>query len=869
MASRRYGAWVLGGLACLAGLGLLWQSGTEAGWFPWSTDPEDVPAQGGPLQGRSDEELRAELERRVELRGLPGVDVQATGVGVLTGRVLLHVQGMGAKPLPGVEVHLLAARERPTSPGPAREDDAAPSTANPAPVVTDEAGVFTFERLAARVGYALVVRHAPFREVVLRGVAVARNRTTDAGDLLLGAPTTLVGEVRDAAGRPVAGAAVQVFVDASRPEKFDVHQGLFELQAATEPLAEAASQGDGSFVVRDLPPGRYLLRVSAPGYAAAFRAGVRVSVDERAAGVRVVLDVGAGWYGTVFDDEKQPIGGARVLAIAVPGEGMARVDRVDAVAGPDGAYRLDTLIPGVRYFVEAWAPGRAPAAQALVAEGVQRRDIALVRAGRVEGRVTDRATGQGVADAQVTLLAQHAATFSPVATTTDGDGRFVFAAVVPGPLLVLTVRAPGYETLLQEGKALEGRRVTAGETTVLAVDLVKGGTVAGRVTGPDGRPVAYATVALVDPKRRFEGEETAVTDANGRYLVTGLHPGTWELRVAAPGFAPLVSKEDVKVIVPPGLEPVVRDIVLSTGAAVVGTVKSPSGAPVGGAHVEVCCGPTAEARNRVRDLVAVTDAGGAFRVLGVPPGLELLVIATHDDWVRGVAGPLRLSAGQRQEVALVLRPGVVLPGRVVDAGGRPVREARVRWGRYDGDPAAPRTHEATRDAFRADEHLGSRVLYTDGDGQFRIDRLEPGGTTLVKVEKEGYADGYRRDLVVTADEVQPILSVTLAGSLSVRGRVTAAEGDVPVAGAVVYAEEQGAGPSEPQDGGRVRAFVSTQTAADGTYVLDRLPPGRCKVEVWLAIGFQRASRSDVACGSTGVDFRLVAIPPPQPADTGR
>jgi protocatechuate 3,4-dioxygenase beta subunit len=170
---------------------------------------------------------------------------------------------------------------------------------------------------------------------------------------------------------------------------------------------------------------------------------------------------------------------------------------------------------------------------------------------------------------------------------------------------------------------------------------------------------------------------------------------------------------------------------------------------------------------------------------------------------------------------------------------------------------------ATRDAFRADEVLGARVLRTDGDGQFRIERLEP-GPTLIKVEHEGFADWYRRDLVVTGDGVQPILAVTLTGALSIRGRVLTEEGGTPIPGAWVYAEENGPGPAEPQDPGRVRALVATQTGPDGGYVLDRLPPGKCRVAVWLALGFQNQTRRDVVVGSTGVDFRLAATPPPAP-----
>jgi protocatechuate 3,4-dioxygenase beta subunit len=852
----RPGAWAVVGLALVASLLLLRYSGSEAGWWPWSERAEARERSGNALGAKDDAALIRELEERAVLRGLPGVEGEPSGEGVLTGRVLLHVPGAGPRPLPGVSVFVLAARGRRTAAGSGADDTSGLATKDT--LETDSDGAFLFPALRARAGYALVVRHAPYRDVVKKGIVIARNQTTDLGEILLGAPTTLLGEVVDAAGRPVAGARVQVFADTSRPDRFDLRQGLFDLQAAVDPQAEALSQGDGCFAVKDLLPGRYVVRVTAAGYAAAFRPGVRVTVDERSGNVRVVLDPGAGWYGVVADEEGRGVAGARLVAVALPGERMQRVDRVDALAGPDGAYRLDTLVPGVRYFVEAWAEGHAPTGRVAVAEGIRQHDVALLKAGRVEGRVTDRVTGAGIPDAQVTLLAGQAATLSPVSDVTDQDGLYVLPHVSPGPLLLWSVKAAGYEPVGMDVGGLGGRRVLAGETTVLDASLPKGGTVGGRVTGTDGRGVAYATVALVDPKRRWEGEETAVTDPQGRYLVTGLRAGAWEVRVSAPGYAPLVGADEVKVVVPPDLQPVTHDLVLSTGAVLVGTVKTPDGAPAGGAHLEVSATGSAEVRARVRDLAAVTDAGGRFRLLGVPPGVDVVVSATHDLWVRGLHGPLRLSAGQEQECVIVLRAGATLPGRVVDAQSRPVEGARVRWGHLD-----PEQERATRDAFRADEVLGARVLRSDGDGQFLIERLEP-GATLVKVEREGFADWYRRDLVVSGEGVQPILSVTLAGALAIKGRVLTEEGGVPIPGAWVYAEENTPGPSEPQDPGRVRALVATQTGPDGAYVLDRLPPGKCRVAVWLALGFQNQNRRDVVPGSTGVDFRLAATPPPVP-----
>lgn len=845
----------------LAGLVALWQAGEAGGWLPWSAGRAE-PGEAESL-GARDEAVLADLERRLVLRGLPGVEVGAQGEGALAGAVRLHVPGQPPRPLAGVRVLVLSARPgvgRPRAPagGPEGGSGGGEPAAQAASVETDAQGAFLLPALAAGGAYALVVRHPPYREVVRRGVAVLRDRVNDVGEILLGAPTTLAGEVLDAAGRPVGGARVQVLADTSRPDRFDLHSGLFELLTAADPLAEARAQGDGRFVVSDLSPGRYVLRVTAPGFATAFRSDVRVTLDERSGSVRVVLDPGAGWYGVVRDEDGRALPGARLVAAALPGERLQRLDRVDVEAGADGGYRLDTLVDGVRYFVETWAEGYAPTGQVLVAQGVARRDVTVVRAGRVEGRVTDRATGAPVEGAQVTLLAGQATTLSPVSTVSGPDGGYVLAHVAPGPLLLLSVRAAGYEAGGLDAGALAGRRVVAGETQGIDVTLARGATVGGRIVGEDGRPVAYATVALLDPRRRWDGEASSISDLDGRYLVTGLRAGTYEVRVAAPGYAPITDEQEARVVVPPDLAPVTRDLRLSLGAVLVGRVRTPEGGGAAGAVVEVRAAGPPELRARVRDLDAITDPNGAFRLLGVPTGVDLVVSAAHDDWVRGTLRPLRLTPGQTQEVALVLRAGASLPGRVVDAQGRAVADARVRWGAITPDNEERVGHG---DAFRADEALGQRVLRTDADGRFLLERLEP-GRLLLKVEREGFADWYRRDLVMGAEGPQPALTVTLEGALAVRGRVTVAEAGTPIEGAWVYAEENRPGGDEPQDPGRVRALVAVQTGADGTYRLDRLPPGRYKVAVWLALGFQNRSLRDVAAGSSGVDFALEPLPPP-------
>lgn len=859
MASKRT-PWALAAVGLVLGLlcVFLWDDVIAPGLGLEASRADSDPAEA---YRYDDAEHLAELRARAGMRSLPGVERRGGGVGVLRGVVLRHVPGAEPRPLAGVTIHAIGLHR-----------DGTPAQFE---LETGPDGVFQRPDAPALFGYVLTVRHAPFKEKRLKGISVQRDRVTDVGAIVLGAPTTLTGEVRTAQGGPPVGAVVQVLPDQSRSDSFDLRRGLFELSTAVDFLAEARVDRDGRFTVKDLPPGRYMLRVAAPGYATAFRSGVIVTVDERSAEPRITLDRGAGYEGRVLDGSGRGIGGAQVLAVAAPGPGTNRIERVDVRSAADGSYRLDTLTPGVRYFIEAWAEGFAPAGQfPVVGEGVTKKDFKLSPAGRIEGRITDEQTGAPLPGVEVTLAAGSFVQMSPVSTVTDADGYYQFPHVSEGPLVLFSAKGDGYQQVDQMDlggvKRAEARvKVKAGETTVLDWTLPRGARVEGTVTDTRGEPVPYVTVGLLDRRRRWAGESTGVTDAEGRYRIDGLRPAEYDLRVTAPGFAPITDDAKARVTVPDSLEPTLWDIVLEEGATLLGVVKTPEGAPQGGAvlTVKAVGGPRA-VRDRVRDIVAVSSASGTYTLRGIPPNVSVVVVAEHDIFVRSESAPQRLTPGQEKELVLVLRPGVSVAGRVVDQRGNPVAEARVRWGNVDDAPAG-----RLRNAWEADEYLGPRVLYADVDGRFTIPNLEP-GKTLVKVQKEGYGEWYRHDLVVGTEGAPPALTVELFGALAIEGRVVSDRTGAPIANAVVYCRERGAVEGE-DDPGKVKALATAHTNVRGYYRLDGLAPGRYRVVVWFADGYQGRAiardeasnrRDDVPAGTKDVGFRLLPIEAPSTGD---
>jgi hypothetical protein len=153
--------------------------------------------------------------------------------------------------------------------------------------------------------------------------------------------------------------------------------------------------------------------------------------------------------------------------------------------------------------------------------------------GRIEGRVLTEA-GSPLAGVVVYVVLPATIPTQPPArfrATTGADGGYVLEHLPPGRLL-LGAEKPGYANPLQPGP-IEGATVVNLESggTVAGIDLVVRRTawVAGRVTRPDRTPIANVQVVLEKPQPNgpIGTSVGARTDADGRYWLGGVPPGTY------------------------------------------------------------------------------------------------------------------------------------------------------------------------------------------------------------------------------------------------------------------------------------------------------------------------------------------------------
>jgi len=380
-----------------------------------------------------------------------------------------------------------------------------PAGATP-PAVDREAGGMASEASGAfRIDglppgkYAVSVNHRDFAPLS-QDVVVPDGQPATTVVLQLAEGCTLAGLVRDDEGNPVAGAAVRVSA------------GLMD------PLVWQADPA-GTFTALHLP-GHVALHVQAPGYLAAEREEDLAGTPCAGRTEITLLRLGGRIAGRVMDARRFPIAGARVRV--EPAGGAVRWATQGTVAGADGTFRVQAPATGtVRVvashpsYVEAWVetePGRE--VELLLARGVV-----------VRGAVTDD-IGQPLA-ATVTLSLDGR---EVRATASGAEGAFDLGRVGPGTY-ELRAAAAGYaDADVTVGIDAPASDAEQGTRTV-ELSLRRGVTLEGRVVDRFGEPVEGALI-----EARLDGSRLAPqlsrSDADGRFAITGLAAGRWEIIAA-------------------------------------------------------------------------------------------------------------------------------------------------------------------------------------------------------------------------------------------------------------------------------------------------------------------------------------------------
>ncbi|MEZ4405784.1 MAG: carboxypeptidase-like regulatory domain-containing protein [Polyangiales bacterium] len=157
----------------------------------------------------------------------------------------------------------------------------------------------------------------------------------------------------------------------------------------------------------------------------------------------------------------------------------------------------------------------------------------------------------------------------------------------------------------------------------------------------------------------------ARTDAEGRFTLDGVTPGSWRVEVEGSGFETL---RRVGVAAPSeGLALTVRAM-----ATLEGQVVDAHGEPARGATVTL----SGSGVWPPRSFTVFDD--GRFRVAELPGGVYELRASRDDDLAEPVA-PLLLDPGESREQRMELRPGATLWAWCSTRSRRGPSRARVWW----------------------------------------------------------------------------------------------------------------------------------------------------------------------------------------------
>lgn len=535
---------------------------------------------------------------------------------------------------------------------------------------TDRNGVFTAERLTPGRGQRLDVRHDDFESRSLGGLDLEPGATTKGVRVVLRRGLELTGVVVDEEERPLAGVDVELVQSFT----FRTRRGAMAM-VMPDSFPKRETGADGRFTFQGLKAGDYTLSARRPGYARATVDPVRVTEDGDQEPLALVLVPGVTISGFLRAASGSGSPGWMVMA-SLEGQGQRGpgrgTPRTEEPSGPDGAFFIEGLAEGQAYDLQPMGPaGLGPRRAGIVAPAAD-VEITVKGVGQIAGRVAEAESGQPVTDFEVTYRPDgrggmrvmfgggpaDRGPYRPRSFVSD-DGGFVLEEVPAGRWTV-EVRAEGLQTGTASGVVVE----EGGRAEGVDIALSKGGTISGQVVDSQGHAVLDATLRAElsgggggppMPRMFGSGENEVMTDAEGRYELTGLAPGTWSVTGSHPDW----SESTVSVELEDA--PATADIRLGRGGAIGGVVVA-AGYPVAGADVGLAEAGGAGFRGFGGGQNSLTGEDGRFRFERLSPGRYTLSATLRSQSSAPVEAVVTGDAAQ--EVTLSLSEGAAIHGTI-------------------------------------------------------------------------------------------------------------------------------------------------------------------------------------------------------------
>ena len=565
------------------------------------------------------------------------------------------------------------------------------------------------------------------------------------------------GTVTDRAGKPVPGAEVWISRLFSRTGQEPFRPGNYISFGSPSPGASTTTDAKGKFILPNIPE-----RMSAgfvvkrSGFASLIRWNIMSGSDT----LTFVLPPEGKIEGILtFPDTGKPVANARVSCISSQASSRSNsISEGSAVTDRNGKFLLSGLMPGVftlgALTDEAYSEWVSkPKENISVEEGKTTAgiDLVLSRGGIVTGRITEKDTGAPIVDQMVNIQPS-----SRGMSKTDENGVYRIRTI-PGDIMVYTYPARGYTgdtpNPMRKVAVAEGDSITG-----IDFQFSKGIEVKGTTRSLEGKPIAGVQISASTVYGSMGGP-SAVSDAQGRFAVSGFKPGEKVTLKANQYDMHLQSKVDLEAR--PGTE---IDIMMKPykTTKVEGRVFKPDGGPAPGVEIWLMR-MDRESGTGTSSVAAVSGKEGKFSIPDMEVGKEYGLTAQNNQ----VQTETFTLAETTKPFELKLpRADRWLAGAVTGAGGAPLSGIRVI---VNGGPS------------------GFMETTTDEKGRYRLDGLV---ALVEEVSLSGGSSGWFRFKYVLTNRNRDFVLIT--GDRFIAGAVKDTEGKpVPGANLSVPSDSQG------------------------------------------------------------------------------
>ncbi len=309
-----------------------------------------------------------------------------------------------------------------------------------------------------------------------------------------------------------------------------------------ELLPKRGSILDRGFSVIGLEPGSYRVGVIVPGYVPASLPSVSLSAGDHVDDLALSLQRGRSISGRLVDPEGDRLPGIEVRAQLDSGDtGLGQT----CVSNPDGTFTITGLVPGeYRVAIHDRRYARSSSKYVVGDVDFEGATLQLKQLGRITGELTG-----GCPDGAVVYAIPEGSDLTETEIAGDywiqgrildiTSGAYEIEGIPEGAYYII-ITAPGYLRTYFPGtpNSEDASLITTRDGETFRAEpfvLQAGSTLAGQIVqrgSVDPIPDAAVEIASLDRRETV----AAITDAEGRFILSGIGAGRYLIRVRAGGY---------------------------------------------------------------------------------------------------------------------------------------------------------------------------------------------------------------------------------------------------------------------------------------------------------------------------------------------